>query len=87
MHIVAIEQLEAGQEAVERAVVYALADEKRFSLDDVLRVKGIKGKLSGKVAELVELFEGDAVEGVKKGQQWTSSNSSWIEGFCRWRLA
>jgi translation initiation factor 3 subunit M len=82
LQIIAIEQLQAGKDAVEKAVVYALSDDKRFSVDDVLRVQGVKEKVEGKTAELVKLFEGDALEGVKKGQEWVGANSSWIEGFC-----
>ena len=82
LQIVAIEQLQAGKDVVEKAVVYALSDDKRFSVDDVLRVQGVKEKVEGKTAELVKLFEGDALEGVKKGQEWVGANASWIEGFC-----
>lgn len=74
-------QLGGGAETVEKALVYALADDKRFSLDSVLASQGVKEKVSGKASELVKLFESDPVEAVKSGQQWVgnSSNSSWLE--------
>ena len=74
-------RLQPSSELAERAVAFALADDTRFSLDDVLRAEGVKGSLNGKMTEVVGLFEGgDEIDAVKKGQQWATSSSSWVEG-------
>ena len=79
--LVAIQQLSAGADVVEKAVVYAIADKKRFAIDDVLRAQGIQGNVSGQAASLVSLFTGDAIKAVSEAQQLVSSNGSWIESF------
>ena len=84
LHIVAI-QSGAGAETVEQAIVYALADSKRFTVDEVLRVSGVREKLRGEAAELVGLFEStDPVDAVKKGKEWVATHSSWIQGAGEW---
>lgn len=80
MSLIAIEQLQASSQVAEKALVYAIADEKRYTVDDVVRAPGVKEKVEGKTAELVGLFQGDVMEGVKKGQEWVNANKSWIEG-------
>lgn len=82
LHLLAIEQLQAGPDVVEKAIVYAVADEKRFTLHDVLRAPGVQGKVGDKAKELLGLFEGDVEGSVKKGQEWVAANKSWVEGFC-----
>ncbi|KAK1921181.1 hypothetical protein DB88DRAFT_499930 [Papiliotrema laurentii] len=80
LSLIAIEQLQAGSHVVEKALIYAIADEKRYTVDDVVRAPGVQEKLEGKTAELVALFQGDVAEGGKKGQEWVAANQSWIEG-------
>ncbi|ORX35139.1 hypothetical protein BD324DRAFT_634026 [Kockovaella imperatae] len=74
-------RLKPSSDIAERALALALADQTRFSLDDVLRLEGVKASLNGKMAEVKGLFEGsDEVGAVKQGLEWSSSSSSWIEG-------
>lgn len=67
---------------MEKAIVYAVADEKRFTLHDVLRVPGVQSKIGGKAKELLGLFDGEIEGSVKRGQEWVGANKSWVEGFC-----
>ncbi|WVW81254.1 hypothetical protein I302_103245 [Kwoniella bestiolae CBS 10118] len=64
---------------VEKAIAVNLATSDKFELDDILRVQGVKENLGG-AKSVVELFEGDEVENVKKGQEWAKSNAAWVEG-------
>ena len=75
--LIAVEHLNASQAVVDKVLVYAIADPKRYTVDDVLRVKGVKAE--GTTGELISLFQGDMLESVKKGQEWVQSNKSWIE--------
>ncbi len=67
---------------VENVLVLSLSVPDRFNLDEVMKVQGVKGSITGKMGELVKLFtEVDELEAVKQGYDWLSSNSSYLENF------
>ncbi|EIW73001.1 hypothetical protein M231_04343 [Tremella mesenterica] len=79
LHIVALKQ-HVDAKLAEKTILLALTDEKRFEVEEVLRVPGVSEKLEGPVKELVGLFtQTDELEAVKVGQAWVTSNTSWIE--------
>ncbi len=81
LHVLAL-GLSVDTKVVEKALVLAIAVEDRFNLDEVLRVQGVKDGITGTLGELVKLFTGvDELEAVKQGQEWLSSNRSYLEGF------
>jgi hypothetical protein len=79
MHLLAIEHLGGGSDVVEKALLYAVADEKRFTMHDVLKVPGVEAHIAGQAKELVGLFTGEAEGSVGRGQEWVNGNKSWIE--------
>ena len=65
--------------AAEMAVVLSVADEKKFTLDDVLGREGVKESLSGPLGELAGLFSDvEELEAVQKGQAFVASHADWI---------
>ncbi|WWC97586.1 hypothetical protein V866_004470 [Kwoniella sp. B9012] len=64
---------------VEKAILVNLAISDKFELDEILKIQGVKENL-GNAKSVVDLFEGDEIENVKKGQEWTKSNAAWVEG-------
>ncbi|KAK6904685.1 hypothetical protein I204_06716 [Kwoniella mangroviensis CBS 8886] len=64
---------------VEKAILVNLAISDKFELDEILKIQGVKENL-GNAKSVVDLFEGDEIENVKKGQEWANSNAAWVEG-------
>ncbi|WWD06357.1 hypothetical protein V865_004447 [Kwoniella europaea PYCC6329] len=64
---------------VEKAILVNLAISDKFELDEILKIQGVKENL-GNAKSVVDLYEGDEVENVKKGQEWAKSNAAWVEG-------
>ena len=84
LHILALEISEAAskESLVEKALVLAISVADRFSLDDVLRVQGVKQNPTGKMGEMVRLFtEVDELLAVKQGQEWLGANGPYLESF------
>lgn len=78
---------EATEQIAERAVALTLASEDKYDLGDVLKTPGVTGKISGKAAELVQLFtEADELEAVGQGQKWAQANASYISGLSAFTL-
>lgn len=75
-------ELTMDAKLVENVLVLSLSVPDRFNLDEVMKVQGVKGSITGKMGELVKLFtEVDELEAVKQGHDWLSSNSSYLENF------
>lgn len=71
--------LATNAQLVQQALVLALADQKRFDLEDVLRISGVSQGVQGETKEIVSLFtDADEVEAVKKGSEWVKAHESWI---------
>ena len=84
LHIFALGLSEQAGKAslLEKALVLAISVADRFSLDEVLRVQGVKQNLTGKMGELVRLFtEVDELQAVKEGQEWLGANGPYLESF------